>query len=193
MQLLPGMLSLQLLLFYLLPVPPRNMGRLEQKTWKTVSEYQCQKYCLTQTWMQSTAMYLATARCLLLWRCRRSLILLYIPQLTLLTLSHLLYEVFFFTNHHLCETSQPLKLNWEKNCNTVFPGLSKWTWKWGIWGFSKWRLWSPPLTWIFHLIFQLMCGLVRSIHGSVFQRVRSYSYLPNFSYPLLIKLTKINL
>lgn len=190
MQLLPSILSLRLLLFCLLPVPPRNVGRLEQKTWKTVSDYQCQKYCLAQTWTQRTAMYLATARCQLIWRCRRSLILLYIPQLTLLTLSHLLYEVFCFTA--FAETSQALKLNWKKG-NTLFPGLIRWTWKWGIWGFSKWKLWSPPLTWIFHLIFQLMCGLVRCIHESVFRRVRSYRYHPNFSCPLLIKLTKINL
>lgn len=50
--------------------------------------------------------------------------LLYKPQLMLLTLSHLLYEVFYFTASP--ETSQVLKLNQEKKCNTVFPGLRKW-------------------------------------------------------------------
>ena len=64
--------------------------------------------------------------------------LLYKPQLTLLTLSCLLYEVSYFTTS--AETSQALKLNQEKKYNTVFPGLSKWVRKQGILGRSKWRL-----------------------------------------------------
>lgn len=122
MQVLLGMLSHQLLLFCLLSAPLRNEGRLEQKR-KTSHECWWQKCCLTQAWTQSTATELAPVSCLILWRYRRTLVLLYKPQLTLLILSHLLCEVSYCTPS--TEKSQVLNINQKKKCNAVFPDLGK--------------------------------------------------------------------
>lgn len=103
-----------------------------------------QKCCLAQAWTQSAATELAPASCLILWQYRKTLVLLYEPQLTLLILSHLLCET------TSTETSQVLNINQEKKCNAVFPGLGKQVQKQGIWGIRKWR-WCPPASiWISH-------------------------------------------
>lgn len=104
----------------ILPLPDEPSVWQERET---SHESWGQKCCLAQAWTQSTATELAPASCLILWQYRKTLVLLYEPQLTLLILSHLLCEVSHCTAP--TETSQVLNINQEKKCNAVFPGLGK--------------------------------------------------------------------